>query len=82
MPGPATPAIGSNGLHADRMSASDRLDEIGEILAPGLIRLRARSAELERKSSGLSADFGESSLHFSPHQSGRVAPAMEGEETT
>jgi hypothetical protein len=38
--------------------------EIAEILAVGLTRLEAR------KSSRKSADFGESSLHFTPDQSG------------
>lgn len=46
------------------LSVSERLDEIAEILAVGLQRL------LARKSSGKSADFGESSLHISPEQSG------------
>jgi hypothetical protein len=45
-----------NPLHPDRMSAAERLDEIAEILAAGLMRLRAR------KSSPLSAEFGESCL--------------------
>jgi hypothetical protein len=40
------------------------LDEIAEILALGLMRLRAP------KSSGISAAGGESSLHISPDQSG------------
>jgi hypothetical protein len=45
---------------ADSRSAVDRLNEIAEILAAGLTRLEAR------KSSRMSADFGESSLHFTP----------------
>jgi len=53
-----------NALHPSRMSAAERLDEVAEILAAGLIRLSAR------KSSGLSAHHGESSLDFSPDQSG------------
>jgi len=44
----------------------DHLTEIAEILAAGLTRLEAR------KSSRKPADFGESSLHFSPDQSGGV----------
>jgi hypothetical protein len=63
-----------NPLAAARMSAAERLDEIAEILAAGLMRLRAR------KSSGLAADFGESSLHFPPDQSGRASPT-DTEET-
>jgi hypothetical protein len=53
-----------NPLHPNRMPAAERLDEIADILAAGLIRLRAR------KSSALSADYRESSLDFSPDQSG------------
>jgi hypothetical protein len=49
------------------MTAAERLDEIADILAAGLIRLRAR------KSSGLSRDYGESSLDFSPDQRGHVS---------
>ena len=55
-----------NPLSPNRMSAAERLDEIADILAAGLIRLRAR------KSSRLSRDRGESSLDFSPDQSGHV----------
>jgi hypothetical protein len=46
----------------------DRLTEIADILAAGLTRLAIR------KSSRKPADFGESSLHFSPDQSGGVPP--------
>jgi hypothetical protein len=46
----------------------ERLSEIAEILATGLMRLRAR------KSSPKSADFGESSVDFSRHQSGHADP--------
>jgi hypothetical protein len=52
--------------YSNRMTAAERLDEIADILAVGLIRLSAR------KSSGLSAHHGESSLDFSPNQSGHV----------
>jgi hypothetical protein len=45
-------------------SRTDTLNEIAEILAAGLMRLQAR------KSSVKSADFGDSSLHFSPDRSG------------
>ena len=55
-----------NPLHPRHMSAAERLDEIADILAAGLIRLR------ERKSTPLSRDRGESSLDFSPDQSGHV----------
>ena len=52
--------------YTKHMTAAERLDEIAEILAAGLIRLRAR------KSSQISADRGESSLDFSPDQSGHM----------
>ena len=55
-----------NPLHPRHMTAAERLDEIADILVAGLIRLRAR------KSSALSRDRGESSLDFSPDQSGHV----------
>jgi hypothetical protein len=47
---------------------TDHLTEIAEILAAGLMRLEAR------KSSRKPTEFGESSLHFSPDQSGGVPP--------
>ena len=47
---------------------NEHLTEIAEILAAGLMRLEAR------KSSRKPAEFGESSLHFSPDQSGDVPP--------
>jgi hypothetical protein len=46
----------------------DHLTEIAEILAVGLSRVKAL------KSSRKSAEFGESSLHFTPDQSGGVPP--------
>ncbi len=46
----------------------DQASEIAEILAAGLTRLEAR------KSSRKPTEFGESSLHFSPDQSGGVPP--------
>jgi hypothetical protein len=48
-------------------SPPDRLREIAEILVFGLMRLQAR------KSSRKPAEFGESSLHLSPDQSGDAA---------
>jgi hypothetical protein len=55
----------------DQSSASERIAEIGEILARGLMRMRAR------KSSSLSADDGESSLARVGHQSRHANPEME-----
>jgi len=57
------------GTWPDRLEKSaDRLREIAEILAAGLMRLDAR------KSSQKPAEFGESSLHFTPDQSGDQPP--------
>jgi hypothetical protein len=46
----------------------ERLAEIGALLAAALIRLRTP------KSSRFPANFGESSLHISPDQSGDAPP--------
>ena len=45
------------------MTADERIAELGELLALGLMRLKAR------KSSRLSADPGDSSVDFLPDQS-------------
>ena len=50
-------------LHPDRMTASERLNEVAEILAAGAVRLIAR------KSSRIFADCGDSSLDFTASQS-------------
>ena len=50
------------------MSAAERLAEIAEILAAGLIRLRAR------QSSHLSPDCGESSLDYHGNQIDHADP--------
>ena len=55
------PIAGSSLL---RVTPEERLKELAEILAAGLMRVAAR------KSSEVCADSGESSLHFSPTQSG------------
>lgn len=54
-----------NALDPNRMSAAERLAEIGEILAAGLIRLRARQRDAEARRSGESSfDFpGDQSVH-------------------
>ena len=54
----------ANALRSDSMSVEERIAEIGQILAQGLMRLRAR------QSSELSRQNGESSLDFIAHQSG------------
>ena len=55
-----------NAFDPDHMSAAERLDEIADILAAGLMRLRAR------KSSPLSAHIGDSSLDCAGYQSGHA----------
>jgi hypothetical protein len=55
-----------NGIDPGCLSAPERLAEIAEILAAGLMRLRAR------QSSPLSPDRRESSLDCSAHQSGHA----------
>ena len=56
----------SNALRPDLMTAPERLNEIAEILAVGLMRL------LARQSSPLSPDLGESSLDCADRQSGHA----------
>lgn len=56
-----------NPLHPNQMSAADRFAELGELLARGVVRLKAR------KSSQLSADYGDSSLDLTPDQRGHTA---------
>ncbi len=58
--------IGPNPIPARSLSAAQRLSEIAEILAAGLMRLRAR------KSSQISPDGGESSLDCAGTQSGHA----------
>jgi hypothetical protein len=53
-------------LDMDAQTSAERLSEIAEILALGLQRLRAR------KSSPLSGDRGESSLHSGADRSGHA----------
>jgi hypothetical protein len=60
----STPVSGPNPLCADKMSARARLDELGRILAAGVIRLNTA------KSSSLSAGGGDSFVDFSPRKSG------------
>ena len=56
------------GFVEDDPDAKERLTEIAEILATGLGRLEVR------KSSQKPPYFGESSLHFTPDQSGDPPP--------
>jgi hypothetical protein len=58
----------SSKITGTEAEGGERLSEIADILAAGLVRLAAR------KSSGKSLEFGESSLHFTPDQSGDAPP--------
>jgi hypothetical protein len=62
------PIAGPNPISADRVLPAERLSEIAEILAVALMRVQAR------KSSRISADFGESSLALPGHQRGHANP--------
>jgi hypothetical protein len=55
------PECGSNSLDPHRMTAAERLREVGEILAAGLLRLRAKQGQL--------SDDHDLSLDFPAHQS-------------
>jgi hypothetical protein len=57
---------GPNPIPANRLSAAERNGEIAEILAVGVMRLRAR------KSSPLSRESGESLLDCTAYQSGHA----------
>jgi len=61
-----------NALKPDLMAADERLSEIAEILAAGLMRLWAR------QSTPLSADSGEGSLDCPGHQSGHANVLRDG----
>ena len=55
--------MNANALHPERMTADERLDEVADILAVGLLRLR------ERHSSSNSNDLREVCLDFNANQS-------------
>ena len=59
-----------NPLHPDDMTPAERLAELGQILARGVVRLHAR------KSTPLSPDRGDSCLDFVPHQRGHAAEPL------
>jgi hypothetical protein len=50
------------------------LREVCALLAAGLVRLRAHTSEDLARDAEQTRARGESSLHFRPEQSGRVAP--------
>jgi hypothetical protein len=47
----------NNALDPNLMTAAERLTEVGEILAAGLLRLRAKRAEESENHGDLSLDF-------------------------
>lgn len=61
-----------NPLHPDHLAPAERIAELGQILALGLVRLHAR------KSSLLSAPRGDSFVDFVPDQSGHAATLTNG----
>ena len=63
---------GPNGTKAEHLSAEERLTEVVEILAAGLLRLRSETVR------GGAGDRGESSLDYSPDPSGRVLRTRAG----
>jgi hypothetical protein len=66
------PMSGANPASPSGLSPQERLDEIAQILATGLMRLQSR------QSSQLSADRGESSLDCAADQSGHANVLNEG----
>jgi len=56
----------TNGLDPTRMSVDERLDEVANILALGLVRLKSRERE-EKRSTFSSLE--DNSLDFGPQQS-------------
>ena len=55
-----------NPISPERLSATERIGELGRLLAAGLIRMKAN------KSSPLSADSGESSVDYVAPKSGHA----------
>jgi hypothetical protein len=68
----ALPDVYAQSLNPGHLSAAERLDEIAEILATGLMRLHGR------KSSPLFPPIGESSLDCPAHQSGHANALNDG----
>ena len=63
---------GPNPIDPTTLTASERLGELAEILAAGLMRLQIR------QSTALSHDCGESSLDCPAHQSGHANALNDG----
>ena len=64
----------THGVDPNQLSAAERLAEVAEILATGLMRLHLR------KSSSFSSNTGDSSLDCPAHQSGHANPEISGEQ--
>ena len=58
-----------NALNPSHMTASERLDEVGRILAAGILRTRAKRPQSQAQSSG---NNGEVSLDLPLKESGHV----------
>jgi hypothetical protein len=69
-----------NALDPDRMTADERLDEVAEILAAGVIRMHIRRHELENTSN--SNELRDFPLAFSAHRSVHVCETTPDGETT
>lgn len=61
--------VGLNPLSPSHMTPTERLDEVGRILAAGILRARAKKMECKALSMGKER---ESSLDFTAKQSGHV----------
>ena len=59
----------TSAVHPQRLTANERLDEVGRILAAGILRVRAKHMESKAISMGGER---ESSLDFTAKQSGHV----------
>lgn len=64
-----------NSLSPDLMTSAERLTELAELLAVGIVRLRLRH-RLAPQSTALARDSGESSLHLRANQSGDATPTQ------
>jgi hypothetical protein len=63
----------ANPLHPDHMTTTERLAEVAEILAAGLVRLRSRQSRRQ------SDDYGESFVDFTADPSRHATTTEEGE---
>ncbi len=59
----------TSAVHPQRLTTVERLDEVGRILAAGILRSRARRLQSQAQSNGQER---ESSLDFTANESGHV----------